>query len=148
MLIFHFLLMFLLFLEPVVINSSNYASSNIEKAHISIDRVKSAPTLINVENDKTISLTLEFEGFSPQEVSKFAAYYREYSGFKSEQVMSQTSSVTILLYTSHASKELILNNLQKTADINGFNVLMRSVDNRVHVRLLSKTENSLNYREW
>ncbi len=137
----------MVFFEPALVMSISDSDTPTKNVTFHQTNVASRSKRF-VEDKNKIILTVEFEKFTPQEVAKFAAYYRQYKGYESAQVLNQTSSLTSLLYTSFSSKELILNNLQKTANINGFKVLMRSVDDRIHIRLLSKTQNSLDFKEW
>jgi hypothetical protein len=61
---------------------------------------------------------------------------------------SQGLSKTEVSYTSTAEKALILNNLQKTAEFLGFEVLIRTDEQRISIQLLSTNARQIPYKQW
>ena len=108
----------------------------------------SSVLLDEIKKTNTYNFSIEFEGFKPSEVSDFAAYYRQYTGFISDEIVSQSASYTKVLYRVDAKRETIMSNLQKTADVNGYEVLLRNAEHKIHIKLLAKNQRSLKYQEW
>jgi hypothetical protein len=91
---------------------------------------------------------VQFDYFSPEQASQFHRFYTQYSGYIKHTLRSQGLSKTEVSYTSTAEKALILNNLQKTAEFLGFEVLIRTDEQRISIQLLSTNARQIPYKQW
>ncbi len=111
---------------------------------------------VNAQNESTSVLNasaiseynIEFAQFTPEQVAQFHAFYVHYSGYQSHHLASQNLSNTKILYSTLASKALLLNNLQKTAEYLGLEVLVRSAELKISLQLMGVTPRNLPYKEW
>lgn len=96
--------------------------------------------------DKEYVLT--FAEFTPTAISEWQTFIRHYSGYKVHSINLQNAQVMRLRYSTTAGKELLINNIQKTADYLGLVILIRSEENLIDVRFIQSLPKSLPYKEW
>lgn len=118
--------------------SSSSNSISVYKAELTSSR----------DTNSATEYVLSFSQFTPAQVAQMQSFMRLYSQYVSMQVIKQNSVDTQMLYVYGASKALLINNLQKTSDHLGFEVLLRNVDNKIDIKFIQLQAKSLPYKEW
>ena len=105
-----------------------------------------------IKNSQQASSLVEYEilfnEFSNEQVLQIQLFMLQYSGYVSHRLEMQNSSNFHLLYISSIKKDMLINNLEKTAQYLGFDVLIRSAGEQVNMRLIKVMPNNLPYKEW
>ncbi|MFT4654003.1 MAG: hypothetical protein ACJA0G_000963 [Kangiellaceae bacterium] len=131
-----------LLILSVFIIANSYAVV-IENANVGKKETKQ-----NESNKAVLEYQLLFNGFKQTQILQLQSFMRQYSGYLSHNTIMQNSMSTELKYTSSANKEILINNLQKTAAHLGMQVLVRSAERQINIRFIKLTSKSLHYKQW
>jgi hypothetical protein len=99
-------------------------------------------------NLAVLEYRLLFNQFTPAQVSQMRSFMRQYSGYQSDNIITQSSISTEINYSSSASKDLLVNNFRRTAQHLGMQVLVRSSAQQINIRFIQLTPKSLPYKQW
>ncbi|MFT6268387.1 MAG: hypothetical protein ACJAVV_001195 [Alphaproteobacteria bacterium] len=102
----------------------------------------------NEVNNAVVEYQLLFNQFAQTQILQLQSFMRQYSGYQSDNTIMQNSMSTELKYTTTASKEQLINNLQKTASHLGMQVLVRTAERQINIRFIKLTSKSLPYKQW
>ena len=131
-----------LLILSVFIIANSYAVA-IENANVGNKETKQ-----NHVNKAAVEYQLLFNGFNQSKILQIQSFMRQYSGYLSHSVTIHNSMSTEFTYASSANKELLINNLQKTAAHLGIQVLVRTAEQQINIRFIKLTSKSLPYKQW
>lgn len=117
---------------------------------LAVQNSKQRPSQQNqaIATEAVVTYQLLFSQFTPVQISQLQSFMRHYSGYKSQALILQNSSSTKLTYISTAHIDLLMNNLQKTTQHLGIEVLIRSAGENINIRFIQLSAKSLPYKQW
>ena len=92
--------------------------------------------------------TITFDQITPTQHAQIRGFYTQYSAYKKHSITTQNADSTIITYQSGAPIALLLNNFSKTAEHLGMEVLIRSANANISIRLIQQKPKQLPYKEW
>jgi hypothetical protein len=117
---------------------------------VPVQNIQSSKQLseLKTSESRALEYNVSFSQFTPSQVSQIQKFMRAYSGFEAEKVLSQNATNMNMLYVSSAGKEMLSNNIQKTAQHLGFQILLRTANQNIDIRFVKLNTNNLPYKEW
>jgi hypothetical protein len=91
---------------------------------------------------------LTFTEFSAPQISQWQTFIRHYSGYNSVVIDTQNTQTIRVRYSTTADKDMLINNVKKTAEYLGLDILIRTQGTRIDVRFIQSLPKSLPYKEW
>lgn len=96
----------------------------------------------------TKEFTVVFEQITPNQHAQIRAFYIQYSGYVQHSISKQNTESTVVVYTSSAPIELLVNNFTKTAEHLNMKVLVRGANSHISIRFIQQKTTQLPYKEW